>query len=316
MTPNPALSSPATSQASHNTNSEHANYTHQAHANISAIAQDWLGKVSEWLAKRPAKLGDMASDEILLTVFERQINDALKQFVVDNVDMVLDLHLRLFDDYFTLSVSVDVAGIFANVESDFRLTHAQMDAQAQRMVFQQISDTRINYLHSQKSYLPPLAHGALFFYKKLFKKDALPFILHQIKIKGVPFVTYKDQVIYLEIGRWLRKNQTIIDTLAKVQINYGTICHRQLILYAQINYAQLLNFGADGSDIITAKDAPHATPHDDAHDNDNADDDAQEDTTPDTTHAPTRELAKRTGNALPAEALARTPHDYADNLRP
>lgn len=282
-------------------------------------AHERLFDFGQWLLAKTGGMGlknalsDKLLDEIYISISERQLNDALKQFVVDNVDMVLDLHLKLYQDYFCLSVSVEMDGLFANVESDFRLTHSQVDARVQRMVFEQISHTRIISLHSQKSWQPPLARTALSLYHAILKKDPLPFILNQIKIKGVPFTTYKGSIIYLEIGRWLRKNRTIMGYLKKAQVNYGRIFDRQMILHAQINYGELLAFD---STIITPKDDPNHLEDDDnansttsgaavASDDGTKTIDEQEDTTPDTTHAPTYVLAQQTGNALPPESIER-----------
>ena len=50
-------------------------------------------------------------------------------------------------------------------------------------------------------------------------------ILHKINI-----VKPKDNVLYLDINRWLRRNKKIINILHKVQVNYGLTEEEQLVL--------------------------------------------------------------------------------------
>lgn len=193
------------------------------------------------------------TDEILLTVSEHQINDALYQFVTQNVDAILDMRIELHENWFRLFATVNAQGVFARVASDFNLVHVQLDRQRQRLVFAQIGDTDILELYST-SYLK--SKGICFgvnAYRRLLKKDPLGLILNKINLARI-----KDNVMYIDIGRWLKKNQKIMDALYKFQINTAHTKNQQLILQAHINYRDLLVTNANSGDIITEADSPSA----------------------------------------------------------
>ncbi|UNU73165.1 hypothetical protein LU293_08835 [Moraxella nasovis] len=203
-----------------------------------------------------ATAADNFLDEIYITLSEEQVNDALKQFVVDNVGMLLDLKLELHDDWLRLSTTVDVAGIFASVASNFELVQIQLDRYTQRLVLRQISNTDVIELHSRTWWQAPAAKFALGAYRTILRKDPLPFILSQVKIKGVPFTEHKGDVIYLEIGRWLKNVKVLTNNIKKAQINTATTKENQLILKIQINFGEVLSFGDANANIITEEDKP------------------------------------------------------------
>lgn len=192
------------------------------------------------------------TDEMLLTISESQVNDALYKFVTKNVQAILDMHINFYDGWFRLSATVNAQGVFARVSSNFHLVQIQLDRQRQRLVFAQISDTEILELHS-KSYVKSkgIALGVKA-YRLVLKKDPLGLILSKINLART-----KDNVLYIDIGRWLKKNQKIMDALYKFQVNTAHTKPKQLILQAHVNYRDLLAFNASG-DIITEADAPHA----------------------------------------------------------
>lgn len=196
-------------------------------------------------------------DEIEVPVIQSQINDALYTYVVKKVDMVHDLKLEIHEGWLRLSTTVNVKGIFASVASNFELVHLQLDRHTQRVVLRQISDTDVLELHSKSWWQAPLAKFAVNTYRTLLKKDPLPFILNKIKIKGVPFTEHKGNVIYLEIGRWLKNSEQIMNIIKKVQINQGILAKEQLILRAKPNFGEILSLGDQNSPIITEKDNPN-----------------------------------------------------------
>lgn len=192
------------------------------------------------------------TDEMLLTISENQVNDALYNFVTKNVQAILDMHINFYDGWFQLSATVNAQGVFARVSSNFRLVQIQLDRQRQRLVFAQISDTEILELHST-SYIKSkgIALGVKA-YRRLLNKDPLGLILSKINLART-----KDNVLYIDIGRWLKKNQKIMNALYKFQVNTAHSKPKQLILQAHVNYRDLLATNASG-DIITEADAPHS----------------------------------------------------------
>lgn len=195
-------------------------------------------------------------DEILVTGSQEQINNALHQFVVKNVGMILELRLDLLDDFMRLYCTADLLGMHLSVASNFKLAEARLDRHVQRFAFEQISNTDIIALHSKSWWKTPAIKSAIGLYRTLLRKDPLPFLLSlSPKLKGKPFIEYKGNVIYLEIGRWLPSD--IKGYLKKVQINHGVVKKEQLILKAQPNFGDILSFGDPNADIITEKDDPN-----------------------------------------------------------
>ncbi|MFA9485260.1 MULTISPECIES: hypothetical protein [unclassified Moraxella] len=203
-------------------------------------------------------------DEIKIPISQNQINDALFTYVVKNVDMVHDLRLDVHDGWLRLYTTVHVQGIFASLASNFELVHLQLDKHTQRLVLRQTGDTDVLELHSKKWWQAPLAKFALNSYRAIFRKDPLPVILNNIKIKQVPFVEYKGNIVYLEIGRWLKNSELVMNAIKKVQVNQGVLEKQQLSLYIEPNFAEILSFGDPNTPIITEQDNPN--PDDDKKD--------------------------------------------------
>lgn len=196
------------------------------------------------------KLADTFDNEIQIPLSESQVNEMLDKFVVKNVKAILDLRLDIHDGWFRLYATLNVAGIFAEVAANFSLIHVQLDRNVQRFVFGQLTPTDILTLHCQ-SYPKKLGiNAAVWAFPRLFKKDPLGFILDYIDIARP-----KDNVLYLDIGRWLQKSEKIMSYLHKAQVNHGFLVEEQLILKGNINIADVLNFTSDGL-LITEDDDP------------------------------------------------------------
>ena len=196
------------------------------------------------------KTTDKLEDEISLPVAQTYVNDALQKFVTDNVKAILELRVEIHDDWFRLYCTVDAAGIYAEVASNFSLVHVQLDRNVQRLVFGQQTYTDVLNLRCESFIKRQGIKLFIWFYHSVLKKDPLGFILSYINIARA-----KEEIIYLDINRWLKKNKKIIGTLHKVQVNYGELEEEQLVLKTQINYRDLLASGAN-EDIISDKDEP------------------------------------------------------------
>lgn len=196
------------------------------------------------------KTTDKFEDELSLPVAQIYVNDALQKFVTDNVKAILELRVEIHDEWFRLYCTVDVGGIYAEIASNFSLVHVQLDRNVQRLVFGQQTYTDVLKLRCESFIKRQGIKLFIWFYHRILKKDPLGFILSYINIARA-----KDEIIYIDINRWLKKNKKIISTLHKVQVNYGELEEEQLILKAQINYRDLLASSAN-EDIISDKDQP------------------------------------------------------------
>ena len=189
-------------------------------------------------------------DELALPVAQTYVNDALQKFVTDNVKAILELRVEMHDDWFRLYCTVDAGGIYAEVASNFSLVHVQLDRNVQRFVFGQQTYTDVLNLRCESFIKRQGIKLFIWFYHSILKKDPLGFILSYINIARA-----KDEIIYIDINRWLKGNKKIISTLHKVQVNYGELEEEQMILKAQINYRDLLA-SSSNEDIISDKDEP------------------------------------------------------------
>lgn len=197
------------------------------------------------------KFTDATEQEFLVPITEQQVNLALDQFVTKNVDAVLDLHLDLHDNWLRLHATVDVQGIFAKLNVDLRLVHVQLDRHRQRFVFGQLSDTRVETLHTNHYLKTKVIRFALWVFHTVLKKDPLGLILGKINL-----TRQKEDILYLDIGRWLNKNKKIMSTLKKVQINHGFLAEQQLVLKANGNISELISVGGK-TQLINEDDNPN-----------------------------------------------------------
>lgn len=210
--------------------------------------------LTQTIKKLYGRTTDKLEGEIALPVAQKYVNDALQKFVTNNVGAILELRVELHDDWFRLFCTINVAGIFVEVASNFRLVHVQLDRNVQRFVFGQQTYTDILNLRCESFVKRQGIKLAIWFYHSILKKDPLGFILSYINIARA-----KDDIIYLDINRWLKNNKKIMGTLKKVQVNYGEVEEEQLILKTQVNYGDLLGNNRN-DDIISDKDASDEEP--------------------------------------------------------
>ncbi|WP_319800169.1 hypothetical protein [Psychrobacter sp. I-STPA6b] len=196
------------------------------------------------------KASDIVDDEFALPVNQQYINDALKKFVTNNVDAILELRVELHDDWFRLFCTIEVAGIYAEVAGNFGLVHVQIDNNVQRFVFAQKTYTDVLKLRCQSFLKLQGIKAVIWFYHRILKKDPLGFILSYINIARP-----KDNIIYLDIHRWLKKNEKIMSTLHKFHVNYGVVEEEQLVLKSQVKIKNLF-INSSGEDIVTPADQP------------------------------------------------------------
>lgn len=211
----------------------------------------WV-RLSESIRQMYDKTTDKFEDELVLPVTQDYVNDALQKFVTDNVKAILELRVEMHDDWFRLYSTINTAGIYVEVASNFRLVHVQLDRNVQRLVFGQQTYTDILNLRCESYLKRQGVKFFIWFYHSILKKDPLGFLLSYIKIARA-----KDEVIYIDINRWLKNNKKIISTLHKVQVNYGELEEEQMILKTQVNYRDLLS-AASNEDIISEDDQPES----------------------------------------------------------
>ena len=212
--------------------------------------QDTWNSITHTVKQWASNANDVIDDEFSLPVSQKQVNDALQKFVTDNVGAILELRVELHDDWFRLFCTINAAGIYAEVASNFGLVHAQLDRNVQRFVFEQKTYTDLLNLRCESFLKRQGIKLAIWFYHSVLKKDPLGVILSRLNVARP-----KDNIIYLDIHRWLKKNKKIMTTLHKVQVNYGLVEEEQLVLKTKVNYRDLISI-RDGDHILSDKDDP------------------------------------------------------------
>ena len=229
-----------------NSNKSYDEYDDGLKFNVSELWSYVTGKVKSVYEKA----SDTIDDEFSLPVSQDQVNAALKMFVTDNVSQILEIRVELHDDWFRLFCTIEVSGIYAEVASNFGLVHVQIDRDVQRFVFAQQTNTDVLNLRCDSFLKRSGIKFVIWFYHSVLKKDPLGFILSKINIARP-----KDNIIYLDINRWLKRNKKIISTLHKVQVNYALLEEQQMLLKTKVNVRDLLNNNSI-EDIITPDDEP------------------------------------------------------------
>lgn len=164
------------------------------------------------------------------------LNATFKRYVTDNVKILEDLHADLHDDWLRLYATINVKGMHLVLSVDLRLVQMEFNKDMQLIVFEQISDTQV----IEASY-PNIWHKlgvtwGLFFYQKVLKKDPLGMILEKFNV-----IKVKDELLHLDLNRWLGKSRSIIDTLSKVHVNHAELRETELVVLGNVNLAALLS---------------------------------------------------------------------------
>lgn len=108
---------------------------------------------------------------------------------------------------------------------DLKLIQMEMNKDMQLIVFEQISDTQVVEATFKNIWQKMAAKGFLFFYQKILRRDPLGMILEKFEV-----ITVKDELLYLDLNRWLGKLKSVMDTLTKVHVNHAVLREAELIV--------------------------------------------------------------------------------------
>ena len=175
-------------------------------------------------------------DEREFPLSEEFLNATFRRFVTDNVKMLKDLHADLHDGWLRLYATLEYQGLNITLSVDLKLVLMELNKKKQLIVFEQISETQLLEAH-----YPNLLHkvgvkSALWFYQKVLDKDPLGMLLEKLNV-----IKVKDDLLHLDLNRWLGKNKSIIDTLSKVNVNHAELREKQLIIFGNVNLAAMMN---------------------------------------------------------------------------
>ena len=195
-----------------------------------------ISSFSKYVQHVYRKAEGFIEDEREFPLSEAFLNATFQRFVTDNVKMLKDLHADLHDDWLRLYATLNYNGLNITLSVDLKLLQMEMTNKVQLVVFEQISNTSIvkaqypNILHKWG------VHLAVFYYQKILNKDPLGKVLEKLNV-----LTVKDDLLYLDLNRWMGKSESIIDTLAKVHINHAALKESELIVFGNVNLIPLLS---------------------------------------------------------------------------
>lgn len=162
------------------------------------------------------------------------LNATFQRFVTDNVKMLKDLHADLHDDWLRLYATLDYNGLIITLSVDLKLVQMELNKQTQLIVFEQISDTQVIEAKYPNVLYKMGVHMALWFYQKVLNQDPLGMILEKLNV-----IKVKDDLLYLDLNRWLGKSRSIIDTLGKVHVNHAVLREAELVVIGNVNLTAL-----------------------------------------------------------------------------
>lgn len=195
-----------------------------------------LSKITRRIQRIYQKAGDFIEEEREFPISQVFLNATLQRFVTDNVEIIEDLHADLHDDWLRLYATLNVKGMHLVLAVDLKLIQMEFNKDMQLIVFEQISDTEVIEATYPNVFYKIGVNTALFFYQKILKKDPLGMILEKFNV-----LTVKDELLHLDLNRWLGDKRSIMDTLNKVHINHAELRETELVVIGNVNLMALFS---------------------------------------------------------------------------
>lgn len=198
--------------------------------------QTLISSVFKRLRKVYQKAEEFIEEEREFSLSQVFVNATMERYVTENVDMMKDLHADLYDGWLRLYTTLDVKGLYTTLSVDLKLIQMEMNQDVQLMVFEQISNTQVIEAKFKNIFQKWGFYMAIWYYQKFREEDPLGKILENFEI-----VKVKDDLLYLDLNRWLGKKASIIETLSKVHVNRARVRPAELIVWGNVNLAAILS---------------------------------------------------------------------------
>ena len=196
--------------------------------------QTLISNISKRIRQVYQKAEGFIEDEREFPMSQVFLNATFERFVTDNVKMLKDLHADLHDDWLRLYATLDYNGLVITLSVDLKLVQMELNKQTQLIVFEQISDTQVIEAKYPNVLYKMGVRMALWFYQKVLNQDPLGMILEKLNV-----IKVKDDLLYLDLNRWLGKSRSIIDTLGKVHVNHAVLREAELVVIGNVNLTAL-----------------------------------------------------------------------------
>ncbi len=196
--------------------------------------QTLISNISKRIRQVYQKAEGFIEDEREFPLSQVFLNATFQRFVTDNVQMLKDLHADLHEDWLRLYATLDYNGLDITLSVDLKLVQMELNKDRQLIVFEQISDTKLIEAKYPNIFYKLGVKFALFFYQRVLHKDPLGMILEKLGV-----ITVVDDLLHLDLNRWLGKNKSIIDTLAKVHVTHALLREAEMVVMGNVNLAAL-----------------------------------------------------------------------------
>lgn len=196
--------------------------------------QTLISNISKRIRQVYQKAEGFIEDEREFPMSQVFLNATFERFVTDNVKMLKDLHADLHDDWLRLYATLDYNGLVITLSVDLKLVQMELNKQTQLIVFEQISDTQVIEAKYPNVLYKMGVRMALWFYQKVLNQDPLGMILEKLNV-----IKVKDDLLYLDLNRWLGKSRSIIDTLGKIHVNHAVLREAELVVIGNVNLTAL-----------------------------------------------------------------------------
>ena len=198
--------------------------------------QTLISNISKRIRQVYQRAEGFIEDEREFPLSQVFLNATFQRFVTDNVKMLQDLHADLHDDWLRLYATLNYNGLEITLTVDLKLVQMELNKTTQLIVFEQISDTKVLDAKYPNIFYKWGVKFALFFYQKVLNDDPLGMILEKLNV-----IKVKDDLLHLDLNRWLGKSRSIIETLSKVHVNHAMLREAELVVIGNVNIAALFS---------------------------------------------------------------------------
>lgn len=196
--------------------------------------QTIISNISRRIRQMYQKAEGFIEDEREFSLSQVFLNATFQRFVTDNVKVLKDLHADLHEDWLRLYATLDYNDMIITLSVDLKLVQMELNKDRQLIVFEQISDTQLIDAKYPNVFYKLGVRCALFFYQRILNKDPLGMILEKLGV-----IKVVDDLLHLDLNRWLGKSRSVIDTLSKVHINHAVLREAELVVIGNVNLAAL-----------------------------------------------------------------------------
>ena len=198
--------------------------------------QTLISSVAKRLRKVYQKAEDFIEEEREFSLSQIFVNATIERYVTENVEIIKDMHLDLYDGWLRLYATLDVKGLHTTLSVDLKLLQMEMNQDIQLMVFEQISNTQVVEATFKHIFQKWGFYLAIWYYQKFRDEDPLGKILEHFEV-----VKVKDDLLHLDLNRWLGNKPSIIETLSKVHVNRARVRPAELMIWGNVNLTAILS---------------------------------------------------------------------------